>query len=320
MNIISVLKEEQKEYRLLLQEDVQDNSGASMVPAPGTSASSQTLFPTSYPRGGKKLILKKLQQGSMERTIELIRMQQEMEARLLAKQQGQPNPQMEAFNIKQTIRSLKNAAAGLAIATSAIGAGKSQTPPTPPPTASEKINGELTDKDLVDVGPISGKMTETNPRQWYYGRAQLDPDAAEAFKKADADYFKETGKHININSAYRSRQHQAALSGKHPVVAKPGHSQHGLGRAIDVQPGSPEFEWLKKNGAKYGWDWKKIKNDPCHFGFCGTPKQTTDGKTQPAATTAPQEPKETITPDKKKTIKDLKDKTAGTSSTENKST
>jgi LAS superfamily LD-carboxypeptidase LdcB len=141
----------------------------------------------------------------------------------------------------------------------------------------------------------------------------------ERFKKADADYFKETGKHININSAYRSRQHQAALSGKHPVVAKPGHSQHGLGRAIDVQPGSAEFEWLKKNGAKYGWDWKKIKNDPCHFGFCGTPKQTTDGKTQPAATT-PQEPKETITPDKKKTIKDLKDKTTGTSSTENKST
>ncbi|NDB81696.1 MAG: hypothetical protein EB127_02955 [Alphaproteobacteria bacterium] len=310
MNILSILKEEQKEYKSLLFEGSvgQDNSGASVVTLPDSTPAKESISkPTSAPRQTPKLPFKLLQQGSLERTIALLQQQKELEQmiamqQMMAAQGGQPQPQMEEFNIKRTIANLRNmASVGALVASAALGANKSQTPPTPPPSTPSQTppttpskpksphnNGELTADDLVDVGAIQGKMTETNPRQWYYGRAELSPDAAEAFKRADAEFFKQTGKHIGINSAYRSKEHQAALSKKHPVVAKPGHSQHGLGKAIDVQPGSPEFEWLKKNGAKFGWIWKNIKNDPCHFGFCGIPKPASDSKEQPAtATTAP---------------------------------
>ena len=41
------------------------------------------------------------------------------------------------------------------------------------------------------------------------------------------------------------------------------------GWAIDLAAGTPEWEWLKKNGSKYGWRWNTDPNDPVHFDFMG---------------------------------------------------
>lgn len=161
--------------------------------------------------------------------------------------------------------------APLLLATSLAAGGGEKPKETPTKPTTTQVNGKLTADDLVDVGAVNDKMTATNPKQWYYGRAMLSPEAAKGFKAADDAFFAETGKRIRINSAYRSQEHQQALRGRHPVVAKPGTSRHGMGMAIDVPTGSPEFQWLKTNGAKYGWKWGNIPNDPCHFGFCGTP-------------------------------------------------
>jgi LAS superfamily LD-carboxypeptidase LdcB len=138
-------------------------------------------------------------------------------------------------------------------------------------TNAEK-NGVLTSDDLVMVGKLKNPTPWNDnygPKPWYFGNAYLHPQAASSFKTMDDAYFQETGKRISINSAYRSREQQRMFGGKYSVAAQPGKSRHGLGLAMDVQPGTPEFDWMKKNGSKYGWQWMNIKNDACHFGYCG---------------------------------------------------
>lgn len=133
-------------------------------------------------------------------------------------------------------------------------------------------NGILQSGDLTLVGNLQNPTPwneKFGEKPWYFGKAYLQPQAASAFKTMDDDYYKETGKRINLNSAYRSRQQQAMFGGKYDVAAQPGKSRHGLGLALDVQPGTPEFDWMKKRGSKYGWKWMNIKNDACHFGYCG---------------------------------------------------
>lgn len=138
--------------------------------------------------------------------------------------------------------------------------------------ANAARNGVLQPEDLTFVGDLRNPTPWNKAhgeKPWYFGKAYLQPQAAGAFKTMDDAYFKETGKHININSAYRSREQQAAFDGKYSVAAQPGKSRHGLGLALDVQPGTPEFNWMKAHGSKYGWNWMNIKNDACHFGYCG---------------------------------------------------
>jgi len=98
MNIISLLKEEQRSYRISLEEDVQDSTGAAMVPVPGSSLAAKTLFPTSYPRNSKAVKLKQIPTTSME---EFLMKLQELQAQIAAEQQMQQ--QNEAFNLQKII-------------------------------------------------------------------------------------------------------------------------------------------------------------------------------------------------------------------------
>jgi hypothetical protein len=87
MNIVSVLKEEQKSYRMSLYEDIQDSSGAAMVPVPGSSQAQKTLFPTSYPRNSKPIKLKVLPMKTMEEFLMKLQLLQNMAAQQQAAQQ-----------------------------------------------------------------------------------------------------------------------------------------------------------------------------------------------------------------------------------------
>ena len=139
--------------------------------------------------------------------------------------------------------------------------------------ANTERNGRLESGDLELIGNLKNPTPwnpNAGPKPWYFGKAYLNPQAAGAFRSMDDAYFKETGKRIQVNSAYRSREQQAAFGGRYSVAAQPGKSRHGLGLALDVQPGTPEFDWMKKRGGDYGWQWMNIKNDACHFGYCGS--------------------------------------------------
>ena len=76
------------------------------------------------------------------------------------------------------------------------------------------------------------------------GPYRLDSEAAEAFKKANAEYKAKYGKDIPVLSAYRSASYNASIGGA-------TNSNHIGGRAIDV------------NFA----DWQKVKPIIEKFGF-----------------------------------------------------
>jgi GH24 family phage-related lysozyme (muramidase) len=108
MNIISILKEEQKQYRMSLLEDIQDSTGAAMVPVPGSSLAARTLFPTSYPRDAKKIKLKQIPTTSME---EFLMKLQELQAQM-AQQMQQQN---EGVNLNTIARNFGHVVLGGAL-------------------------------------------------------------------------------------------------------------------------------------------------------------------------------------------------------------
>jgi GH24 family phage-related lysozyme (muramidase) len=100
MDILKTLKEEQKEYHLTLLEDIQDRDGGSVTMTPGKSSpAAETLFPTSYPRDAKKIILKRIPTTSMEDFLMRLQLIQNMQAQQEAEQQEQqPDEEQVAAN------------------------------------------------------------------------------------------------------------------------------------------------------------------------------------------------------------------------------
>jgi len=127
-------------------------------------------------------------------------------------------------------------------------------------------NGKLKEKDMIVVGSFQSDY----PQAWYGSNAMLLSEAGQAFNAAVAAAAKE-GIDLRgaINSAYRSYEHQEVIVGKYPIAAAPGTSQHGEGKALDINTNSPAFEWLKRNGPKYGWHWAQIPGDDVHFEYKG---------------------------------------------------
>lgn len=98
MDLIALLKEEQTEYRMSLLEDIQDSSGASIQLSPGKSSpAASTLFPTSYPRNKKKVLLKRIPMTSMEDFLRKFQLIQNMVAQQ-QEQQPQEDQNQEQAN------------------------------------------------------------------------------------------------------------------------------------------------------------------------------------------------------------------------------
>ena len=77
---------------------------------------------------------------------------------------------------------------------------------------------------------------------------------------------------IKISSGHRTASQQQNLynikGGK--GVARPGHSEHQSGKAVDVGPPS-QFGWLSKNAGKYGLHLPAPKSEPWHLQAMGDP-------------------------------------------------
>jgi hypothetical protein len=88
----------------------------------------------------------------------------------------------------------------------------------------------------------------------------------EPLQRAEAAFFKATGKHILINNAYRSTAEQAALYKKlkaaNPaaIVAPPGYSFHEKGQAIDVSNYTEAGPYLRQQGFL-----NPLEKDKVHF-------------------------------------------------------
>ncbi|KKP39180.1 MAG: hypothetical protein UR28_C0009G0004 [Candidatus Peregrinibacteria bacterium GW2011_GWF2_33_10] len=85
-----------------------------------------------------------------------------------------------------------------------------------------------------------------------------------ALQLADNDFFKQTGKHIIVNSSFRTNEQQSKMN---PSLAAPtGHSFHEIGQALDINHAGlgENYELAKICLLKYGFQ-ANIRNEPWHF-------------------------------------------------------
>jgi len=94
----------------------------------------------------------------------------------------------------------------------------------------------------------------------------VSPFIYDSLKRADDAMFSMTGRHIEINSAYRSTAKQAelykTLKAKNPnaKVSPPGKSFHERGQAIDVQNWQDAQKYLNAEGFQ-----NPLTDDKIHF-------------------------------------------------------
>ncbi|MBE2251916.1 MAG: D-alanyl-D-alanine carboxypeptidase family protein [Myxococcus sp.] len=103
-------------------------------------------------------------------------------------------------------------------------------------------------------------------------------DAARAFSQM-RDAARRDGVNIKLTDSYRSYSAQVDVArrkgiygvrqpnGKLGLAARPGTSNHGLGRAVDVNLGASPgaSQWLRANAARFGF--KTIPREPWHWEF-----------------------------------------------------
>lgn len=113
-----------------------------------------------------------------------------------------------------------------------------------------------------DTNKATGNIKTTN----IGGRnIKVDSSIANKLAMADAEFFKETGKHLQINQSYRTREQQAELyrrsqAGEIGRAAPPGKSFHETGLAVDVTNWKEAEKYLRKYGFK-----NNLADDKGHF-------------------------------------------------------
>lgn len=113
-------------------------------------------------------------------------------------------------------------------------------------------------KDLVN---IAGKYIS--------GSGKIRKEAKQNLVSLSENFYKKFHKNIKIVSAYRSYSKQVEINKSNPkcvktlYCAKPGHSEHQLGLAVDIGGLQEEifksgeyknyFDWMRENAHEYGW-------------------------------------------------------------------
>lgn len=77
---------------------------------------------------------------------------------------------------------------------------------------------------------------------------------------------------IGINDSYRSYDEQVQMAkekglyGKGGLAAVPGTSDHGLGKAVDLQLDAKAQAWMKQNAKQYGFV-NNVAGEPWHWTY-----------------------------------------------------
>jgi hypothetical protein len=150
-------------------------------------------------------------------------------------------------------------------------APSTRTPaPTGPPTGGGTggfENGRIPARSLCPI--------RTAPFQL------LDCAAAQAFDRMNTAFRARFGVDITVNDAYRSYERQVEMKRhKGNLAAKPGTSNHGWGKAVDLGGTNngvgAVFDWLTTNATTFGWmhpPWARpggSKPESWHWEYIGT--------------------------------------------------
>jgi LAS superfamily LD-carboxypeptidase LdcB len=104
-------------------------------------------------------------------------------------------------------------------------------------------------------------------------RHRLWAPASESFRVMRAAAAAE-GVDIGVTDSYRDYDEQVDLARRKGLyqngglAAVPGTSQHGWGRALDVDVTPQGLEWMRSNAARFGWV-EAVPREPWHWEFWG---------------------------------------------------
>lgn len=128
-----------------------------------------------------------------------------------------------------------------------------------PKGKSNRFNrDELGNVKLEDIMTFGGGMTGTKAHF-----EKLEKQVQDDFIAMAYEYNKQTGKKLQVNSAYRSMQEQMSVNSGGNPKAEPGTSYHEKGRAIDLN--SSQVEILKNYGFLGRYGFKPLQGDPPHI-------------------------------------------------------
>ena len=87
----------------------------------------------------------------------------------------------------------------------------------------------------------------------------------------------EDGVELWIRSGFRSHDeqrmfYQAYREGWGNRAARPGHSNHQSGRALDLYLGPGAFAWLEANARRFGFK-RTVKGEPWHWEYVKRPRK-----------------------------------------------
>jgi len=92
---------------------------------------------------------------------------------------------------------------------------------------------------------------------------QADASLQGAFVAMAQEYYEKTKKKLHINSAFRSLQEQTNVASTSGMKAKPGHSSHERGKALDIN--SSEVAELSAMGLLEQYKFNTLAGDPMHI-------------------------------------------------------
>jgi D-alanyl-D-alanine carboxypeptidase len=103
------------------------------------------------------------------------------------------------------------------------------------------------------------------------GNHRLAAPAAAAFRELEAA-AKRDGVTFGVTDSYRSYEAQVdlvkrkGLYSQGGLAARPGTSDHGWGKALDLDLDPKAQAWMRANGGKYGWV-ENVPREPWHWAF-----------------------------------------------------
>jgi len=165
--------------------------------------------------------------------------------------------------------------AGLVVAAPIVGLADSVETDTgyDPYDVYAEYPDDLTPRD--EIGYRKGERLEIKVVR--IGWADVEVKTAEGFR-AMRDAAAADGVLLWIYSGFRSHERQKLLyeawrEGWGNKAARPGHSNHQSGRALDIYLGDPGIrEWLEKNAKKFGFK-RTVPGEPWHWEYTKPPKK-----------------------------------------------
>lgn len=125
-----------------------------------------------------------------------------------------------------------------------------------PPELAAYGNGRIPAGALAPIG-------QGEHRMWAPAAASFQQMASAAAREGVA---------IRVTDSYRSYDEQVSLAERKGLysqgglAARPGTSNHGWGRSLDIDTGAGTAEWLRANAARFGFH-EDVPGEPWHWTY-----------------------------------------------------